>query len=80
MGTFYNYRQLARCIKCNGNCTTKWKSYRASRLAMQQGNNSYDAEKIHGISTELAQQDGISIAEFRKVQHCTPKPNMCGSA
>ena len=32
----------------------------------------YDAERIHGISTELAMEQGIPvIGSFRKIQYCT---------
>jgi hypothetical protein len=57
------------------------KSYWASRLFVQpEGFNiPYDAERIHGISTELAQQDGISIKEVLEKFNIAPsKPNIVG--
>ena len=38
----------------------------------------YDAEKIHGISTELAAEQGIALGRgFRTIQHSTFKDNIC---
>ena len=53
-------------FKLHGNCMMKWEMSLEHNdfLIKPEGYNiPYDAERIHGISTELAEEQGISLAE-----------------
>ena len=63
----YTTRTIGLVVyKLLGNCMMPWGIWLESQdyLVQPDGFNiPYDAEQIHGISTELAQQKGISIGE-----------------